>query len=139
MSILAHSVRGFATAIVVLAATVAMAGDAPTLLQRTQGNDLVYGGAVGLAAKTITDTVLVVGPWGSGAPYNGQFQNPNGSASWNGWTSRDLTEPKVIHWNVNDFGFDASMTYAPINGNYSAWCGSETTAARSTGPWWAST
>ncbi len=41
---------------------------------------------------TRADSVVLIGPWSSGALVNGQFQNQMGVAAWNGWTHRDLTE-----------------------------------------------
>ena len=31
-------------------------------------------------AKADGDTVVLIGPWDSGAPYNGQFESPTGAA-----------------------------------------------------------
>lgn len=83
---------------------------------QSSGQSLVFGGTGPAAAKAVVDTLLIMGPWGSGAPYNGQFQTPNGGADWNGWTSVDLTQPIETHWHVD--------TYHVISGTYSAWCGS---------------
>ena len=43
-------------------------------------------------AKTAADTVLLIGPHGSGAWYNDQFERENGVPDWQGWTSEDLTK-----------------------------------------------
>ena len=99
----------------ILAAS-ALAGAPEALPERSMGTSLVFGGRPADAAKTVVvDTQLIIGPWGSGAPYNGQFQTPGGVADWNGWTSEDLTQPDVSHWHVD--------TYHAVSGVYSAWCG----------------
>jgi hypothetical protein len=74
----------------------------------------VHGGE-SAAAKAAVDTVVLIGPWGSGAAVNGQFQSPAGSPAWNGWTSRDNTLPTEHHWQV-------SADNAP-SGALAAWCG----------------
>ncbi|HPF70211.1 MAG TPA: hypothetical protein PLQ13_06020, partial [Candidatus Krumholzibacteria bacterium] len=56
-----------------------------------------------------------MGPWNSGADYNGQFQNAQGSAAWNGWTHWDATQPTSSAWHAD--------TYNVVSGSYSAWCG----------------
>jgi len=86
------------------------------------GNESVFGGRPDNPAKTVVvDTQLIMGPWNSGAPYNGQFQSPSGGPSWNGWTSIDLTQSTDIHWHVD--------TYHAVSGTYSAWCGDASYAA----------
>jgi hypothetical protein len=70
--------------------------------------ELIHGGA-GLA-KTAGDTVALMGPTGSGAPYLGDFE-----AGWNGWVSEDLTRFTEFHWNISDYG--------QTGGNLVAWCG----------------
>ncbi len=75
----------------------------------------IYGGPAGFA-KTVTDTVLVMGPWGSGAAYNGQFETADGLPDWNGWAGNDLTSPGANPWHAD--------TYHAVSGQYSAWCGS---------------
>jgi hypothetical protein len=94
----------------------ALAGTPEALPDRSLGTSLVFGGRPADAAKTVVvDTQLIIGPWGSGAPYNGQFETPGGSPAWNGWTSEDLTQSDVSHWHVD--------TYHVVSGTYSAWCG----------------
>lgn len=68
-------------------------------------------------AKAVTDTFNLIGPWGSGAPCNGQFQDIGGSPAWNGWTSHDLTQPDDLYWHVSD--------YMEADGNLSLYCGDE--------------
>ena len=66
-------------------------------------------------AKTATDTVLLMGPWGSSALENGQFQTSGGMPAWNGWTSKDLTLPSEgPFWHATDF--------RTLNGSFAAWC-----------------
>ena len=103
-----------------LLAPLAVAAAAPpAAIQRLRpgdGADLVSGGRpAGMAKAASVDTVLVIGPWGSGALYNGQFETPDGLPAWNGWTSVDLTAPEVNHWNASN--------YLPVAGAWSAWCG----------------
>ena len=80
-----------------------------------QSRPPLLGGTADLA-KAPGDSTPVMGPWGSGAPYNGQFQTPGGLPAWNGWTSRDFTRPESNRWHAD--------TYHAVNGAYSAWCGS---------------
>ena len=76
---------------------------------------MVHGGPAVAAAKTVTDSTLVMGPWGSGAPFNGQFQHAGGSPDWNGWTSVDYTQLTEVRWHADTFG--------ALAGSWSAWCG----------------
>ena len=122
LSRLAHRTGGFATAILILIAATAFAAqpDAPGLERPVRpdlssGEDMVYGGATAGAAKTVTDSTLLMGPWGSGAPFNGQFQNEGGSPAWNDWTSVDLTQSSEIRWHAD--------TQGALAGAWSAWCG----------------
>ncbi len=88
------------------------AGEMPRL---SDGHDgMVYGGN-SAAAGASRDTVYLIGPWGSGAACNGQFQDPGGAPDWNGWTSVDLTADSGPIWHVD--------TYNAVDGLYSAWCG----------------
>jgi len=51
------------------------------------------------SSRSQADSLLIMCPWGSGAPFNGQFQDQNGDANWNGWTHKDLTVPEEgIRW-----------------------------------------
>jgi hypothetical protein len=68
-------------------------------------------------AKAVGDTIVLMGPWGSGAPFNGQFENPNGAPAWNGWTSVDNTQPTDSKWHAD--------TYNVVSGAWSAWCGED--------------
>ncbi len=68
------------------------------------------------------NTVLLMGPWGSGAPTNGQFQDQNGNPAWNGWTTNDLTASQLNHWHVSDY--EASNLNSTPN-NMALYCGDE--------------
>ena len=49
-------------------------------------------GAVPGLAKAAGDSFLVMGPWGSGAPYVGNFETGTwGDPAWHGWTGVDLS------------------------------------------------
>lgn len=75
---------------------------------------VIRGGVPG-AAKAAGDTILLLGPAGSGAPHVGTFQDAGGNPAWNGWTSRDDSELDINPWHVD--------TYRVLGGAYSAWCG----------------
>ncbi|MBE0564828.1 MAG: hypothetical protein IH621_02650 [Krumholzibacteria bacterium] len=118
----ARSAGGLAALLVILIAAVALAAQpaAPGADQQERrllsaGEDVVHGGQAPGAAKAVTDTVLVMGPWGSGAAHNGQFQSPDGAPAWNGWTSVDLTHSTEERWQA--------ATDGALAGSFSAWCG----------------
>ncbi len=119
---LARCAGRFATAILILIPALAFAAQpAASDAERANrpdlsaGGEMVYGGPADAAAKTITDSTLVMGPWGSGAAFNGQFQNTSGGPDWNGWTSVDLTQSTDSHWHADTVG--------ALAGSWSAWCG----------------
>ena len=100
-----------------IAAAAAGATDPPPRPQdiRTPG---LYGAVIGAdAAKAGGDTLVLMGPHGSGAPLIGTFENAGGGPDWNGWTSVDATAP-TVHWQAS--------TYQPVAGDWSAWCGDMT-------------
>ena len=68
-----------------------------------------------IPAKASRDTHFVMGPYGSGADHNGQFETTSGNPAWNGWTHWDVTQPTEAYWHVD--------TYNVVSGTYSAWCG----------------
>ncbi len=72
------------------------------------------------AGKAARDTVVLIGPWGSGAQINGQFQDPTGLIAWNDWTHYDVTKPTVTHWHLSTMYADNLPGGA---GNTAAWCG----------------
>lgn len=104
-----------AAILVLICASGAMAADSFEKRFSQGEGDRVYGGSISAAKAAVTDTVLLMGPWGSGALENGQFQTPEGAPAWNGWTSVDLTQPTVSYWHAD--------TYQPLSGGWSAWCG----------------
>ena len=86
----------------------------------------IYGGNPA-ANKAARDTVVLIGPWGSGATINGQFQNQQGTPDWNGWTHHDVTEITETS--------GRSATTRQISGaealsrNQALWCGDADYAA----------
>ncbi len=76
----------------------------------TREGRVIHGGNAALN-KAAGDTIDLMGPAGSGAPFLGDFE-----AGWNGWTSIDLTQPTISHWQVSDYNQAAV-------GNLAAWCG----------------
>lgn len=64
------------------------------------------------------DTVQLIGPLGSGAVVNGQFQDVHGFPAWNGWTTHDLTSPEGLHWHISGYGQE--------EGDLALYCGDET-------------
>jgi len=92
----------------------AFAGELP---QKVVGHDGVIHGGSADFAKSSRDTIFLIGPYGSGAQVNGQFEDLAGNPAWNGWESVDVTQPTDTHWQVSD--------YAAPNGagNNGAWCG----------------
>jgi len=103
---------------VVLAAN-ALAADLP---QRVIGHESVLHGGNAAFAKSVSDTLFMIGPWGSGAQINGQFETPSGGPAWNGWTHRDATQPTITHWHVSDY---AASNLPGGAGNLAAYCGDE--------------
>lgn len=80
-------------------------GSAEMLTGPARGKDL---------AKAATDSFLLIGPSGSGAPYLGGFENASGDPDWNGWTPVDETVTPN-RWHTDDVD--------PPAGQYAAWCG----------------
>lgn len=108
-----------------LALTVvfAMNAFATDLPQRMDGHDGVFHGGNADFAKAGRDTVFLIGPYGSGAAVNGQFEDLSGNPAWNGWTHYDVTQPTVTHWQVSDYQADVLPGGA---GNLAAYCGDAT-------------
>ena len=73
-------------------------------------------------AKASRDTFIMIGPWGSGAAANGQFEDMGGLPAWNGWTHYDITQPTTTHWQISDY-FADNLGMNPVVGNLAAWCG----------------
>ena len=107
------------TALVLLFALSAFAQEKPHFMK--SGAGMIYGGN-DEAGKATRDTVVLIGPWGSGAPFNGQFEDQYGQPAWNGWTHWDVTQPTVSHWQISDY-FAAELGADPQPGNLAAWCG----------------
>ncbi|MBU8871645.1 MAG: T9SS type A sorting domain-containing protein [Gemmatimonadales bacterium] len=78
-------------------------------------HSVIHGGNLEMSKAASRDTVHLIGPWGSGAVVNGQFEDTGGVPNWNGWTSIDLTQKTESAWHVD--------TYNVVSGVYSAWCG----------------
>lgn len=89
-----------------------------------QGGAVIHGGLVG-GAKAAGDTILLMGPAGSGAPYVGNFEDTGGNPAWHGWTSVDETAPGPSHWHASTDG--------AVSGGWSAWCGDPTLASCGSG------
>lgn len=74
------------------------------------------------ATRSQIDSLIVMGPWESGASFNGQFQDQLGSAHWNDWTHRDLTVAEDgNHWQAHIYNADGLAGHSA--GNLAAWCG----------------
>lgn len=93
----------------------------------TNPGKLIESGPTHLA-KSVADTVLIFGPHGSGALFNGQFETPSGESDWQGWTSEDLTAaPWTNHWNASTY--HAENLNGNGAGNLALWCGEMTFSA----------
>lgn len=73
-------------------------------------------------SKASVDTVVLIGPHGSGALHNGQFESPTGYADWQGWTSVDLTADTENSWHISEYHAAELNGNGP--GNKALWCGS---------------
>ena len=102
-----------ALALAMVFALSSFAGDLPKI---TKGNSMIYGGSANFA-KAAGDTIDLMGPTGSGATFIGDFE-----AGWNSWTSVDITQPTITHWQVSDYN-------QSVVGNLAAWCGDITIAS----------
>ena len=98
-----------------LAAAAASARPVPETDPPRLGGSRLIGGLIDPAAKAEVDTLILMGPHGSGAPTIGSFETPGGTPDWNGWTSIDYTTDNNLLWHVS--------TFHAVNGTYSAWCG----------------
>lgn len=108
---------GFVLILVLSASTYA----APPQHLLAGSNTHIAGGSVE-HAKTAVDTVLLIGPYGSGSWYNGQFESSNGSPDWNGWTSHDLSVSHANAWHISDYHAEGLNGHPA--GNSALWCGS---------------
>ncbi len=96
-----------------------MAADLP---QRVVGHQSVLHGGNAEFNKSGADTIVLIGPWDSGAQANGQFQDESGNPAWNLWTHRDATQPSTLHWHVSSY---AASNLPGGLGNLAAFCGDE--------------
>ena len=100
-------------ALALVFALSSFAGEQPRF---AKGSSLMhFGGGVEMN-KAERDTIYMMAGWGSGATWNGQFEDEFGAPNWNGWTHRDVTQRSEQLWNAAD--------YNTVNGSFSAWCGS---------------
>lgn len=76
--------------------------------------------------KSSRDTVVLIGPWGSGAQANGQFEDAWGIPAWNGWTHHDPTQPLSSNWQISDYNAN-NLPGGPDN--LAAYCGDATLPA----------
>ncbi|MFO7610440.1 MAG: hypothetical protein R6X35_14840, partial [Candidatus Krumholzibacteriia bacterium] len=118
--ILALVAGSLATALAALAFAATSPPANRTDLQPTIAATELRGGPVG-GAKAAGDTILLMGPAGSGAPYVGNFEDTGGNPAWHGWTSVDETAPGPSHWHASTDG--------AVSGGWSAWCGDPTFAS----------
>jgi hypothetical protein len=108
-------------ALAVSLAVPAVADDLPNYM-KSGAPSLIGGSQQQALAKAGRDTAILIGPWGSGAQANGQFQDDRGQPDWNGWTHYDVTQPTETHWQLSDYNADG-LGVAPGAGNMAAWCG----------------
>jgi hypothetical protein len=73
------------------------------------------------SALARADSLQLIGPWGSGAVFNGQFQDEAGQAAWNGWTHSDETLSAGANWQVSDYNAEGLGGHGA--GNLALWCG----------------
>ncbi len=97
-------------AVLVLILAMALNAAAEELPYFSKGDATIVGGNSDFN-KAAGDTIQLMGRTGSGAAYLGDFE-----AGMNGWTSEDLTEPTVTHWNVSNYN-------QSVGTNLAAWCG----------------
>lgn len=104
--------RFFALGFLFLFPTLAFAAERPVISDGVA--DVIAGGSLS-ASGAERDTLYLIGPWGSGALTNGQFETPDGAPAWNGFTHIDMTQLTESQWHAD--------TYHAVSGFYSAWCG----------------
>jgi len=105
----AHTLFALA-GVCLLAATGAIGASADDMPLPTRNGRMIHGGNLEFN-KSVTDTIDLMGPTGSGAAYSGDFE-----AGWGGWTSVDRTAFAETHWRVSDYNQAGA-------GNLAAWCG----------------
>lgn len=104
------------------------AAQAADLSRIARGEGDMHTGAPADAAKAPGDTILLMGPTGSGAPYIGDFES-----GWAGWTSIDYTLPTVTHWSVSDKNW---QVFGQDPANLAAWCGEDLPACTAADSAW---
>jgi hypothetical protein len=114
------SLRFTTLALFVILSSSALAAELP---QRALGHDLVLHGGNSLTSRASRDSVFLLGPWGSGAQANGQFETTSGIPAWNNWTSVDHTQPTSNHWHISDYNAE-NLNSTP--NNLAMYCGDET-------------
>ncbi len=114
-----RSIRSLSILLVILMGTPILAAESH--LQMINPESIIQSGSAN-AAKTVVDTLLLIGPHGSGAWYNGQFEAANGTPNWQGWTSQDLTKREGNFWHISTY--NAADLNAHGEGNHALWCGS---------------
>ncbi|MCP4292154.1 MAG: T9SS type A sorting domain-containing protein [bacterium] len=113
------------------ALTVSFAGFAfsenPNVLHLdiSDNSSVVFIGSNPNSFKSGVDSVVVIGPWGSGASVNGEFETPSGGMDWNGWTHEDLTSSSH-HWSISSY---QAANLNSVSENLAAYCGNETLAS----------
>ncbi len=113
--------------ILLMICLVAMSAWADERTRLSLGDQMIHGGSPGFA-KAGGDTINLMSTHddptnGAGEPYYfGDFEDADGNPAWNGWTHRDITQPRETHWNVSNYN-------QPDTGNHAAWCGDITIAA----------
>ena len=88
----------------------------------TGDGGMVHGAGLS-AVKAPGDSLLLMGPDGSGAPYVGNFQIGLTEPAWHGWTHTDNTENPLNRWHVSDYM--AGNLGGHGVGNLAAWCGED--------------
>ena len=117
------SVRRLWIALVVLLVPAVAPADQTLPSLSLSASEMVHGGTPA-AARATRDSLILIGPWTSGAAHNGQFEDRNGMPAWNGWTHADLTAPETSRWQISTYQADNLGGGGP--GNLAAWCGEAT-------------
>ncbi len=103
-------------------AMVQAADSLPSGMILNHDGGMIHGSGAGIA-KAPGDSLLLMGPAGSGAAYIGNFQDMAGRPDWNGWTHHDYTASTDNQWHVSDYMAAPLGGHGP--GNLAAWCGED--------------